>query len=411
MTSHTDVQVSLSEDLYLLKRVQSSSCLPRYTFVNQQEFILNTVALYMTTGRPDGVVATFFHESTFTLYLAKSGPPNHIDAAKATSFLSCLKDATGFEALLPFLALYSAENVEKRIRNLFYSLEEILELLAEIAPEDENTALESLKTLLEFPFTFDDTAEAHDKFINIIAASSNLLKCFSSFQSAFPSKYANVYLSRLKRHLTKVVQYRDANRLIWFVQRNSSKITICWVPGTSQRQLSLTGTVVDRYLDGFLAWAIIDFDLNKKAQIRELMASALTYRDQTIEVTVFVHPEIRLIMYLTDVVGVQSQYPPGTQLYIGSGKRICGCCEQWIDAFNNCVTVKWMATFLNHGMRYDWKIPDPDLTQHIQVAVRQGNDAVLKSVERGMRDKLTREYNYALDTLFDTWYRDRKYSH
>ncbi|KAG5335770.1 hypothetical protein J132_09045 [Termitomyces sp. J132] len=402
MTSCTDVQISLTEDLFFLKGFRSSSYLSRDTFVSQEELILNAVALYMTTGRPDGVVATFFHESTFTLYLAKSGPSNDMDAAKATSFLSCLNDATGFETLLPFLALYSAENVKKRVQNLCHSFEKILGLLVKIAPEDDNTALENLKTLLKFPFTFDNTTEAHDNFTNIIAASSDLLKRFSFLQSALPSKYANVYLSRLKRNLTKVVQYRDANRLIWFVRRNSSKFTIFWVPDTSQRRLSSTGTVVDRHLDGFLAWAIPDFNLNKKDQIRELMASALTYTDQTLEVTLFVHPEIRLIMYLTEVVGVQSQYPSGTQLYIGSGKRICGCCEQWIDAFNNCITVKWTTTFLNNGMRYDWKIPDPDLTYHIQTAVRQGNDAVFKRVERGMRDKLSKEYNYALETLFKT---------
>ncbi|KAH0590045.1 hypothetical protein J132_02005 [Termitomyces sp. J132] len=402
MTSHIDtVQTSLSEDLLFLRRLWFSPRLPRCPFNNDRELILNTVALYMTTGRPDGVIATFFHETTSTLYLAKSGPLSHEDADIATSFLSCLKDATGFETLLPFLARHSADNVEKRVRNLSQSFQQISHSLATVALQPvENTALESLESLLESPFRFNNTVETHNNFIDIIAASKNFLKLFSSFEDPLAYMFGRTYLSRLKRHLAKVVQYLDVKQLIRFFQRNNSKIELLWIPDTSQRQLSLnTETFVVRHLDDFLAWAITGFDSSEEAQIRECIASSLRRGEQPLKVTPLVDPEIRLIMYLTDVVEVQSQYLPDTQLHIGSSKRICSCCDKWIDTFNKCLVVKWTTAYFSNNMQSDWRIPDPDLTQHIQAAVCQSNGAVLEHVKREITVKLFKKVDVAIDEL------------
>ncbi|KAG6871785.1 hypothetical protein C0995_016650 [Termitomyces sp. Mi166 len=48
----------------------------------------------------------------------------------ATSLFSYLKDATGFESLLPFLACYGAENVKKRVQNLYHSFKKLLSPLS-----------------------------------------------------------------------------------------------------------------------------------------------------------------------------------------------------------------------------------------------------------------------------------------
>ncbi|KAG5350376.1 hypothetical protein C0989_011299 [Termitomyces sp. Mn162] len=402
MINHIDtVQTPLSEDLFFLGRLISSH--PPHPFLNKQELLLNAVALYMTTGHPDGVIATFFHETSFTIYLAKSGPLSHDDAERATSFFSCLKVATGFKSLLPYLARYSVENVEKRVRNLSHSLKDLLPWVSDVVLQhEENAALESLESLLKSPFTFLDTAESHNTFTNIIAASKNILALFSPFSCALASLYGiEEPLSRFKRRLGKIVQYLDINQVIRFVQRNSSKIIFFWVPDTTRGQISVNlGTLKDRHLDGFLESATANLFPAQRAKSRELMAVALTYPDQTVEVTLFVHPEIHLIMYLTDVVGVQNQYPPDTRLCIGSSKNICGCCKQWIDAFNNCMTVKWMTTFHNDGMYCNWKIPDPDLVQHIQAAVCQGNDAVVERVKQRMEEVFSVELDCFWDRLF-----------
>ncbi|KNZ75740.1 hypothetical protein J132_01991 [Termitomyces sp. J132] len=360
----------------------------------------------MSTGHPDGVIATFFHETSFTIYLAKSGPLSHDDTERATSFFSCLKVATGFKTLLPYLARYSAENVEKRVRNLSHSLKDLLPWVADVVLQhEENTALESLESLLKSPFTFLDTAESHKEFRDIITASKNILALFSSFSCALESLYGiEEPLSRFKRRLGKIVQYHDITHVIRFVQRNSSKIIFLWVPDTIQRrQISVNlGTLNDRHLDSFLESATANLYPDQRAKIRDHMADELTYPDKTVEVTLFVHPEIHLIMHLTDVVGVQNQYPPDTQLCIGSSKNICGCCKQWIDAFNDCMTVKWMTTFHNDGVYCNWKIPDPDLVQqHIQAAVCQGNDAVVEHVKQGMEEVFLMELDCVWERLFD----------
>ena len=182
-----------------------------------------------------------------------------------------------------------------------------------------------LKSLLESPFRLNNTVEAHNHFGHIIDASKKFLKHLSPFERELTLMFGKVYASRFKRHLIKIVQYLDVKHLIQFVERNDTKITVLWVPDTSQRQLSLTintKMLVNRHLDSFLALKTAGTPRDEKDQIQKYMASSLRVAEQLLEVTPLLHPEIHLIMFLTDVVRVQSQYLPDTKLYIGSSKRI-----------------------------------------------------------------------------------------
>lgn len=90
--------------------------------------LLDAIAIALTTGKPGNVFAAAFDKrERMQLVLAKNGPPTPDDIAAANKLISLIGDPAVTHAMdiFPFLIDRCGENIDKRVRNLHQSIQEL----------------------------------------------------------------------------------------------------------------------------------------------------------------------------------------------------------------------------------------------------------------------------------------------
>ncbi|KAG5351289.1 hypothetical protein C0989_007054 [Termitomyces sp. Mn162] len=399
--------------------------------------ILDAVATYLTTGRSDGVIACYYQDTPATLILAKGGCVNDEDRAAAASLLKELTAAKDWLDLIPFLSRRSADQVNKRIRKLRTSFVKDFGFLCEVANEyepnldpsmhefqgrwsraflkmnglNQTVPAEVPRTLVHVLNLCNDYLAGNQEFGIMRTSWIDFVQLLYATRTLFDSQFFSTYChTRLKRRLAKVTQYIDIAYAIKFLRRLEGEIRVEWVTdvgyGNIKRMLD-TVAVGNRFKKTFVE------DSNLKDDAKDVMLSMMNAKfsgwsgDQegSIEVALFVHPEIRLFL---DVV--KRNIVLDRDIVIGCSQKRCYACKVWIEKLGSVTQMKLVTDLAFGGKpRFDWVFPDLTvLTNDIDQLEAGPNSHVERDAEDWIRDILGEERWEAFDTcrdnkMIDAW--------
>ncbi|KAG6873011.1 hypothetical protein C0995_003972 [Termitomyces sp. Mi166 len=396
-------QDELTENLWFLSKLSRSNP-PDYDIHSTDEptehsstlRVLDAVAIYLTTGQSDGVIACFYQIEASTLIFAKSGCVNAEDRSAVTSFLKEIHAAEKWIDLLPFLAQRSAHQVNKKIRKLRTSFLECFDHLRRLAerhympssyePEfhgrwyraflkanklDATELAEVPQALVRVLESCRDYLTNNQEFANTPDACADFSRLLYATRTLFDTPFFSIYGPfKLKRHLAKVTQYLDIARVIKSYKKlRRREIGVEWIEDDGRRAVERildTATVGNGFKKAFVEGA----DMENEA--KDIMLSTMDSKfpgwrgDEkgSLQVTLSVHPEIRLYLELVKRNIAQTR-----------------------DIVMNFITN------LNYGKRRcDWLYPDlkpfTRANDHIGTCL---DSHVRTEVEREIKDVLERE--------------------
>ncbi|KAG6901087.1 hypothetical protein C0995_000970 [Termitomyces sp. Mi166 len=409
-TTPVQIQSHLSEDLYFLRKMSPQRLYQR-TRSPLTARLLDTVALFLTTGPSNPTLATFWWAKDAKLYIAKS-PPSDNDAAIAETFFDNLKRAQGFESMVPFLATYGQANVNKRISHLHYSLSITRHLFKE--SHDTKDPYNRLKSIIldsQPPFVFDDSENAISTFKELVVIARRVLDVYAPFFTVGDDDTC-----RLQRHLDKMGQYLHVGALIKFWKKHWRRIELSLVPDMETNGVAHTvevQTIMSRHLS-----VIPGIYASSPEELRNEVVRRFRSMPP-ITITPHIHAEIRLILHVSEDVGLPI-LKSNSELFIGSNKTSCFACTCWRKQFNSTFQMNWKTT-CNYSLfpsqmtwktissngrpRSDWAIPSdnniPPLPTINSSALRGCYEAVHNGVQGEMKAMLERELVMADDRLLD----------
>ena len=376
--------------------------------------VLDMIAVCLTTGNPDDVVAAAFdkHEG-ITLVLAKNGDVLPADYAATTTFLSALTRARGWIDLLPFLVRHGKENMDKRIRNLHQSITDLNNDLRSAAAQHPFQTMEE-----EFPhseryrramypdqrvtvnrvlddfirtcrdasaFQIQEDQMSFLKYVQLLGAADALQNSRFLLQLTSDRNLANSKRReravRLKRRLAKICQYARIEQLIKMVKRLPN-IPFRWVEGnlvgTGEGTFEICADPMDAVSRGLPG----ELSLQDVEAINERFPQLARNWEQRRFINPRIHAELRIILHLSRSLLSRSQLP------IGCSKRSCLCCVLWMNAFNSDTGMLWMTSG-SQGKPYDnWALPGAASEMEGVRAWHRFDQYVVKSVYTRLTDTL-----------------------
>ncbi|KAG6820301.1 hypothetical protein H0H93_002565 [Arthromyces matolae] len=362
--------------------------------------------------------------SNSTLFLSKSGGWGPQDYTAVASFMDCLNSATNFDDLLVFLAKRNASKVNGRIKKLCIQLQIKLDRLKERARwwglsdvlSDAFAVLTNYVDPNEAPLLFDNEPESRAKFAKLALAANSFLR--PTFESCIFWGYRGIIedLELLLHRLEKVAQYLGGKALLQFWKKHGDTIRVIWVPGGGPLPPIALETTASggRHIDALLAKRPYSPDC--KRTLREDLDRGLYYhynpgiveynldlltKPASIPMTVRVHPELQLLLWVTVNVFASKGFP-GEQLYIGCSKATCLCCGLWINAFNVEMKMNWTTSIGKGHPRPDWAVPDfeESASTSLRKAVHLASEEAMKGVESRLEVLLGKEIDEALEDSF-----------
>ncbi|KAG6882899.1 hypothetical protein C0992_010358 [Termitomyces sp. T32_za158] len=381
-------QDQLTENLWFLSKLYHSNP-PDRSWVPEEHTltltILDAVANYLTTGQADSVIACYYQSAPATLILAKSGCVDDEDRSAVTQFLGELKAAHDWLDLLPFLAQRSSGQVNEKIHKLRTYFAKHCEDLCDAArfyqpgtdpsvsefPGRRSRAFFAINDLnvpkpIEVPQTLifilnlcNDYLTKNQEFGSSQDACIQFARLLYATRTLLDSQFlCTIRDPRLKRYLAELTQYLDIKHVIKFLRRLNGEIDIRWVSdvgnGTVKRVLD-TATVGDRFKKSYVVNADLDDD-TKDLLLTRMDRKFPGWRgDQEgpIQVTLYVHPEIRLFLDLIERNIVQDR-----DIVIGCSQKRCFACKLWIKKFEDTADMNLISN-LDYGKpRFDWVHPD-----------------------------------------------------
>ncbi|KAH0580352.1 hypothetical protein H2248_001855 [Termitomyces sp. 'cryptogamus'] len=381
-------QDQLTEDLWFLSKLRSN--IPGKSKVLAEHVstltILDAVAIYLTTGQSDGVIACHYQDTPATLILAKGGCVNDEDRSAAISLLKEITAAKDWLDLIPFLSRRSSDQVNKKIRKLRTSFVENYNFLCKAAGEyepdpdplmyefrgrwsraflkknglNQTVPTEVPRILVRVLNLCNDYLMGNQEFGNTRTAWIDFIELLYATRTFFDSRFfSTLGGTRLKRRLAKVTQYIDITYAIKFLRSLDGEICVEWITdvgyGTVNRMLD-TSAIGNRYKKTFVE------DSNLENDAKDIMLAELDWKfpgwsgDQegTIPVTLFVHPEIRLFLDL-----VKRNIAQARDIVIGCSQKRCYACKLWIKELESATKMKFITDLEFGGkLRFDWVCPD-----------------------------------------------------
>jgi hypothetical protein len=419
----------LSEKLQLLYELdmpyQGAGTLINRHSCDRDVRILNTIAVALTTGnRSDVFAAAFDKRDKMQLVLAKNGHPTLDDIGAANELISLIASPNVSDAmdLFPFLIRRGGANIDKRIRNVHGSIQELrndfkLAIAEYKASADITVEFPRAGELLEnyvdtHPFAAvwgdfvekitDRTAQGLNTE-DIFFATTSYAQLFLLADALGRSRFLKTLVEdrnrlnddrkrraeKLKRRLDKVCQYVSGVSHLIHKAKRLFPIPHRWVidavTGTGESTFDLCDNVYDavsRELDlPSLSPEIVD-------KLDKHFPSILSNWERQRTMHTCIHAEIRVILHLGSQQTADSRVHP-----VGVSKRSCFCCTLWIESHNRIFRTQWMTSG-SHGKPYaNWALPGAACSYAIQADGRSSvDDAVLEAVSIRLTD--------ALDWLF-----------
>ena len=383
--------------------------------------LLDAIAISLTTGKPGDVFAAAFDKrERMQLVLAKNGPPTPDDIAAANKLISLIGDPTVTHSthIFPFLIDRCGENIDKRVRNLHKSIQELQNdftlALEEYMPEADITAefphaglllgeygnrIPPFKALWrDFVQQITSTTARWAKLYaehNVPAMGNNYSSIVILADALSRSRFLKSLIEdrnlsrndrkeraeKLKRRLGKVCQYVSGVTDLIQKAKRLFPIPHRWVmdtfTGTGESVFNLCDNVEDAVLRAldvpFLSQQVlIKLDNNFPS------ISGNWQNQQTIHSRI--HAELRIILHLGLPATERAAIQP-----IGVSKRSCLCCTLWIESHNRIFRTSWMTSG-SHGKPYaNWALPGAACSYDGLSSV---DEAVSKAVSIRLTDTL-----------------------
>jgi len=436
-------QQRLSEQLNILKEIGYSDLGKRYedagTYTTRAERdrdshrdvrLLDTIALFLTTGKPGDVFAIAFDKPCPTqLVIAKNGPPAPDDIVAANDLLTLIADPTisDVHGFFPFLLKRCGANINKRITKLHKAIKD-KELLADFTlelgeydPEPDiavefpqlltplygetvpafasvwSDLIDRVTTLTANELNANDVTDSENMYDQIVFNANILVHSrFLAYVIDNAEIQRKWRVERLKRRLDKICQYSTgAKRLV-------KKTTVLppnphWVmenfAGTGESEFNLCESAYDAASHGLGG----PLSAETESELHQFFPDMIDHwKNRRIHARL--HAELRIILYL----GRPSEDEPPIHA-IGLSKRSCLCCALWIKLHNLQFGTRWMTSG-SHGKPYpNWALPG---TACVYARREDGggslvDDALLEGVSIRFNDALTKPGSPSQNTLSD----------
>ncbi|KAG6877055.1 hypothetical protein C0993_010599 [Termitomyces sp. T159_Od127] len=349
--------------------------------------ILDIISVCFATGQEGDVIATMVaiqekaQKICFFLANNRSGGPSAQEKDAVLKFRTMLAGAKTYKDLIPFVAGYSRQNVTKRVRKLRNGFDNVLSsqnIRKAISDIDTKNVFLSLlrecsQLIRQTPNHNSDyrllqTPTSCAEFVRLVETAKNLedrvewSRLYVQIRLRYAASHFNSeelveYAMTLRRRLCKISQYRVLGSLIRFAAAHKS-YEFEWVPDLFQpgqtgemkiRSHSLEKIArsrVDELLDQQRPQRRTEYDAfvikakEKAKEDREKWPS---------EFMTNIHCEIRIIRYCTHMFERRTFTP--RELIIGTSKRCCLFCDEWINHFNK-VAGHNFKTGGSHGKAY-----------------------------------------------------------
>ena len=376
-------QGQLTENLWFLSKLLPPN--PRdpnaYESVEHESTlaVLDAVSIYLTTGQSDGAIACHYQDLPATLILAKGGRVNSEDRSAVASLLKELAAAKSWLDLIPFIAQRSPDKVNKRIRKLrtcfLRCFDDMCRDIRTYEPDpdssmpefrgrwsrvflkrnglDQTATTEIRQTLAQVLNLCKDYLMGNQEFGNTPPALADFIRLLYATKTLLDSQFFETYnYVTLKQRLAKVTQYLDIHYAIKFLRGLGGTINVEWVTdvgyGTAKCILDTTA-VGERFKKSCVSYASQD----TKDIMLWIMDSKFSGwrgdKEGSIQVTLFVHPEIRLFLDL-----VRRNLVQNSDVVIGCSQKRCYACKLWIEGLRSEAEMGLVTTFDSGKPRFDW---------------------------------------------------------
>ncbi|KAG6899157.1 hypothetical protein C0993_012819 [Termitomyces sp. T159_Od127] len=373
--------------------------------------ILDMISVCFATGQEGDVIATMVaiqekaQKVCFFLANNRSGAPSTQEKDAILQFRTMLAGAKTYKDLIPFVAGYSRQNVTKRVWKLRTGFNNVLSsqnmMTAIGAIDSKNVFLSLLQECNQLvrptpkhdsDYRLLQTPTSCREFVRLIETARNLEKreewnrLCDEIEQRFSerSKAGRLveYARTLQRRLCKITQYRALGNLIQFVNAHKS-YDFEWVPDLFRSKSSGEMTIKAQSLERIARSRVDELLSQQKAQ-RHTEYDAFVVKAKKkaqddpgkwpSEFVTNIHCEIRVIRYCAEMIEKKTFTP--RELIIGTSKRCCLFCDEWINHFNKITGSKFM-TGGSHGKAYrraaltgvedkDWTETDENLIKGIE---------------------------------------------
>ncbi|KAG6887320.1 hypothetical protein C0992_012874 [Termitomyces sp. T32_za158] len=388
-------QTRLSENMELLElfryRDPSKNLSNTTTFPYNREVlhILDMISTCFATGQEGDVIATMVvirketQKALFYLASNRSGKPSVQQTDAVLRFQNTLAHARTYEDLIPFVARYSSQNVMKRVSKLragFDNLFSSRKIVSAIRDIDTNHVFFNLLTVChqmitstpeEGNYRLLETSTSCRKLVRLIETSRNLEKDDDTWNHLYmrieekdidlPTLGSTDLVEcakTLHRRLCKISQYRVLENLIKFVKSHKD-FNFQWVPDLflpgRTGEMTIKPQPLERIARSRVDELLIQQKPKRRSEYDHFVGQARARLSKENggkwpkEFATNVHCEIRIIRYCME------RFEKGTfipdELIIGTSKRCCLFCDEWINRFNKISGLNFM-TGGSHGKAY-----------------------------------------------------------
>ncbi|KAG6864481.1 hypothetical protein C0993_008839, partial [Termitomyces sp. T159_Od127] len=350
--------------------------------------ILDMISVCFATGQEGDVIATMVviqekaQKVHFFLANNRSGAPSTQEKDAILRFRTMLAGAKTYKDLIPFVVEYSRQNISKRVWKLRTGFDNVLssqnirkaigtfdtkdvflsllqgcrELISSMSKADGNYLLNSSTLRIKFARLIETVKILEDrKEWNLLY--KRLGRENNDVNDRFNAEESVKYARTLHRRLCKISQYRVLGSLIKFVHAHKS-YEFEWVPDGFQSVRTGEMTIKSRSLEK-IARSRVDELLDQQKSRRRTEYDVFVVKakekakdgpsDWPNEFVTNIHCEIRIIRYCT-IMFENGTFTP-RELIIGTSKRCCLFCDEWINHFNK-VAGHNFKTGGSHGKAY-----------------------------------------------------------
>ncbi|KAG6884274.1 hypothetical protein C0992_006608 [Termitomyces sp. T32_za158] len=389
-------QTRLSENMELLGRFHyrdpSKKLSNAKSAVEDREVlhILDIISVCFATGQDGDVIATMVtieekaQKVCFFLANNRSGAPSAREEYAIHNFRKMIAGAKTYKDLIPFVAGYSSQNVTNRVQKLRTGFDNVLSsrnIIQAIKAIDTKSVFLSLlqgcsqltRSMSQSKSNGDyqllGTTASCSEFARLIETVKKLedrpewellhnqIEHSSTVERHFNSKGLTECTRTLYRRLCKISQYRALESLIRFIAAHKD-YEFEWASDLFQSERTGEMSIKSHSLER-IARSRVDqlVDQQKPQRRTEYDAFVVKAKEKAKEhpekwpneFVTNIHCEIRIIRYCTAMFGNGAFAP--RELIIGTSKRCCLFCDEWISLFNKIAGYNF-KTGGSHGKAY-----------------------------------------------------------
>ncbi|KAG6884357.1 hypothetical protein C0992_006467 [Termitomyces sp. T32_za158] len=348
--------------------------------------ILDLISVCFATGQEGDVIATMvaIEESAgkvrFFLANNHSGAPSAREKHAILDFRTKIAGAKTYKDLIPFVAGYSRRNVAKRVQKLYTGFKNVLSsrsIMQTIEVIDTKsvfsrllrecnhmiTSMSNSNNLLGTPASWKEFARLIETVKDLedrpewALLYDKIRHRFNDVTRYFNSEELVECAATLRRRLCKISQYYALESLIRFIAAHKS-YEFEWIPDLFQSERTGEMLIKSHSLEK-IARSRVDqlVDQQKPKRRTEYDAFVIKAKEKAKEDTgnwpnefvTNIHCEIRIIRYCTTMFNNRTFTP--RELIIGTSKRCCLFCDEWISLFNQIAGYNF-KTRGSHGKAY-----------------------------------------------------------